>query len=429
MNKITYQPLFYLATQRETIGSLKIGKKDREVLKILAQRVAEIAADPIQDEKRKLWYSHNVLKDTRPIILCFPERGWDEIIPEDQLICKGKSARKWEKILRKEIFWGETMGDDYVVEPYFNIPYTYYEGDWGMHETVNRVFKKGSYQLDSPLKDYKDLDKLHFPKLTFDYDKTKKVVELAKEIMGDYLSIRIRGRWWHSLGLTHILADLRGIEQLMLDMYDYPKELHRLMSMLRDYTLYKIDFTEKNGLLTLNSDCFYFGGGVFGYTYELPQKDFNNIVRPIDMWGWSESQETVGISPEMFEEFIFKYQLPIIEKFGLVSYGCCEPLNNRWNIIKRIPNLRRVSVAPSADLRDMAQKLSSHYIYAMKPNPADLAVNSIDEDYIRKKLREAMRITRDCHVEIIMKDNHTIGNNPQNVIKWCKIAIEEAKSL
>ena len=118
-----------------------------------------------------------------------------------------------------------------------------------------------------------------------------------------------------------------------------------------------------------------------------------------------------------------------MEKFGLVSYGCCEPLNNRWDIIKRIPNLRRVSVAPSADLRDMAQKLGNHYIYAMKPNPADLAVNSIDEDYIRKKLREATSITRDCHVEIIMKDNHTIGNNPQNAIKWCKIAMEEANSL
>ncbi|NQV00474.1 MAG: hypothetical protein HQ538_07075, partial [Parcubacteria group bacterium] len=125
---MAYQSLFYLATQRETIESLKIGKKDRKVLKTLAKRVAEIAADPIQDEKRKLWYSHNELKDTRPLILCFPERGWDEIIPEDQLICEGKSARKWEKILHKEIFWGETMGDDYVVEPYFNIPHTYYEG-------------------------------------------------------------------------------------------------------------------------------------------------------------------------------------------------------------------------------------------------------------------------------------------------------------
>jgi hypothetical protein len=30
-------------------------------------------------------------------------------------------------------------------------------------------------------------------------------------------------------------------------------------------------------------------------------------------------------------------------------------------------------------------------------------------------------------VEAIMKDNHTIGNNPQNVIRWCRIAREEAE--
>jgi len=29
-------------------------------------------------------------------------------------------------------------------------------------------------------------------------------------------------------------------------------------------------------------------------------------------------------------------------------------------------------------------------------------------------------------VEVIMKDNHTIGGRPQNVVEWCRIAREEA---
>jgi hypothetical protein len=65
----------------------------------------------------------------------------------------------------------------------------------------------------------------------------------------------------------------------------------------------------------------------------------------------------------------------------------------------------------------------------MKPSPSDLALPKMDEDYIRKNLREAMKITRDCRVELIMKDNHTIGKNPLNVIRWCQIAKEEAESL
>ena len=82
-----------------------------------------------------------------------------------------------------------------------------------------------------------------------------------------------------------------------------------------------------------------------------------------------------------------------------------------------------------ANLEDMAEKLGDRYIYSMKPSPAYLAVSEIEEDYIRKSLRQALRITRDCRLEVIMKDNHTIGKNPQNVIKWCKIAKEEAERL
>jgi len=125
---------------------------------------------------------------------------------------------------------------------------------------------------------------------------------------------------------------------------------------------------------------------------------------------------------------VFQYQFPVMERFGLVSYGCCEPLNQRWEIIKKIPNLRRVSVSPWADIADMAEKLGGDYICSLKPLPADLARPHIDCEHIRKKLREVIRQTRGCRVEIVLKDTHTIGNNPQNVIDWCRIAMEEAKS-
>ena len=75
------------------------------------------------------------------------------------------------------------------------------------------------------------------------------------------------------------------------------------------------------------------------------------------MWCLTESQETVGVSPEQFEEFVFQYQLPLQERFGLNCYGCCEPLQSRWHIVKKIPRLRRVSVSPWADQEMMAEML------------------------------------------------------------------------
>lgn len=424
-----YQPSGYAATQRGNIEDLEIHRKDREALRKLAAEVAEIASRPQQKEKRDLWFRHNDLEATRPVILCDPENGWNEIIPQGMLECEGESARKWEFILRKQIFWGEFMGDDYVVEPNFNIPYTYSESDIGMHAVKHQVGGSGSYSWEAPLKDYKDLGQLHFPEIKVDYEKTENVLCLAKEIFGEFLNVQLKGKWWISLGMTAALSELRGLEQMMLDMYDYPDELHQLMGFLRDSLLARIDFVEKNGLLSLNHDSIYAGGGVYGYTHDLPQRDFDGKVRAADTWGWFESQETSEVSPEMFGEFVFPYQLPLMERFGLVSYGCCEAMNGRWHIVSRIPRLRRVSVSPWANVEDMADKLGDKYVYAMKPTPADLALPRIDEGYLRNKLREAIRATKNCRVEIIMKDNHTIGCNPLNVIRWCKIAMEEAQRI
>lgn len=404
--------------------------KDREILRSLAKRVSELAARPVEAEKRKLWYDHNELRPTRPVIFCDPENGWNEIITPEHLQCEGGLARAWENHLRKEIFWGESMGDDRVVEPYFNIQYVHTESDWGMHETKVGGDHGGSFTWIAPLDDYAKLDQLHAPVITVDYKATEQYEALASEIFGDLLQVRKKGNWWWTLGMTWTLVYLRGLEQMMYDMYDYPDELHKLMGILRDGHLAKLDFLEKNGLFSLNNDGTYVGSGGFGYTTELPAKDFDGVhVRTCDMWGFAESQETTQVSPAMFEEFVYPYQKPILEKFGLNCYGCCEPLDKRWHIVKQFPNLRRISVSPWANLGDMADMLGGNYVYSMKPNPADLAVSSIDEEYIRKNLRQAMKITRNCRVELVMKDNNTIGRNPQNVIRWCKIAKEEAEAL
>ena len=95
-----------------------------------------------------------------------------------------------------------------------------------------------------------------------------------------------------------------------------------------------------------------------------------------------------------------------------------------------IPRLRRVSVSAWANVSNMAEKLSDRYVFSWKPNPAHLAMDSFDEDMIRKDLREAMHICRshNCHMEVIMKDCHTIRNDPRRVVRWVQIAREEAEA-
>jgi len=420
----TVASLFTQSIPREQIF---IGRQDREILRRLAGEMAQLAARDVENEKRDLWYRHNALQPTRPVVFCDPENGWNEIITEDQIQCEGELAQGWEFSLRKEIFWADSMGDDKVVDAVFNVPHVYEESDWGMHETVFKAVAHGSYRWDSPLKNYDNLDQLRFPEITVDYEASGQLLALAEDTLGDILTVRPKTMWWWTLGMTWTLINLRGLTQVMMDMYDHPDELHRLMGILRDGHLAKLDFLQDNGLLSLNNDNTYVGSGGFGFTRELPQADFDPArVRTIDMWGFCESQETVQVSPDMFEQFVFPYQVPILDRFGLNCYGCCEPLHSRWHVVKRFPRLRRVSVSPWADVEKMAEYLGTDYIYSLKPTPADIALPTIDEDRIRRELRRTLAITKGCRVEVIMKDNHTIGNNPQNVIRWCRIAQEEA---
>jgi len=409
-----------------------IEKKDMVTLRELARRVAELAARPVESEKRKLWYSHNKLEPARPLIFCDPENGWYEIITPDQLKGEGALARIWEFKLRKEIFWGESMGDDRVIVPCFNVQYVFSKTGRGMEETIIGGGDNGSYTWEAPLKDYNDLDNLRFSQIVVDKAKTNQIFELACETFTDILNVRLEGSWWWSFGLTRDAIKLVGMEKFMLDLYDYPGELHRLMSFLRDESIAMFDFLEKNSLLTLNNEDTYVGSGGFGWNTELPQKNFDaGNVKTMDMWGFAESQETVSVAPGMFEEFVFQYQLPLLEKFGLNCYGCCEPLEKRWNIIKKIPRLRRISVSNWANEETMAEQIGGNYIYSRKAPSASLAMPGLNGDDVRNGLRNTINIARrhNCRLEIIMKDTHTIGQNPQNVIQWSKIAKLQAESF
>ena len=411
-------------------GEIFISNQDRNILRLLAEEVQILSAEPIQKEKQKLWYSHNKLISKRPLVFADPENGWNEIITEDQIKCKGNLARRWEVVLRKEIFWGKHIKDDKPIDPVFNIGYTFHESDWGIPEIFHGGEKGGSYIWEAPVKSFKDFQKIHFPKIIVDYHASDETLSLADYIFSDYLKVNRKGIWWWGLIRTWDLVRLVGLEQMMILMYDNPELIHSLMKLLSDGTLDRLKFLQENNLLTLNNDGTYIGSGGLGYTRELPKNDFDNKkVKTSDMWGFSESQETVSISPCMFEDFIFQYQLPVLKQFGLNYYGCCEPLERKWNIIKNIPNLRRVSVSSWADYKKMAEFLKDQYIYCFKPSPTGLSVANMDKDSERNKIRKILNITKGCVLDILMHDNHSLGGNPDNIIQWVKIVKEEIDKI
>ena len=407
----------------------KVSDNDLHKLRRYAAEVAEIAARPEQVEKARLWTEHNDLKTSRPVIFCDPEGGWNEIIPQSTLECEGRMARRWEWDLRKRIFWGTEMGDDTVIDNVFPVTYAFSDDGWGVNIEYEGAGRASAYHIKNVIEDYEEnFDKLHVPHIKLDPEASEDYINEARRVFDGILTVERFHKWWWSLGLTRQYVDMRGLEDFMVDLKLEPEWVHRMMEMLCSGSLAKIDYLESQGLLCQNIGNHYVGSGGFGFTEQIKPVPFGQVT-PMDMWGFVESQETVSISPEMYAEFVFPYHKRLAERFAMNCCGCCEPYDLRWKYMKELPRLRRISCSPWSDRKSMPVNLGMNYIASIKLNPAPLALHSMDEESARWELRCALENSVSCVPELIMKDNHTLGKNPRNAVRWVEIAREEMDRL
>lgn len=405
----------------------KFSAEDQAVLKRLAETVARIAETPAMKQKIKAWTDHNDLKTTDPVIFVDPENGWNEILTDELFECKDPLARTWENIFRKKIYAAEVLRDDTVVTKDFNVPWYWTDDGFGIEVIFEDSGKEGgAYHLAAAIQDYEeDFPKMHFPTITIDYAKSEQIMDCAKATFGDVLNCRRSMKWhWADDYLDQYVAR-RGMEEFMCDFVSEPEWVQRMMTFMTDGMMKRFDWLEEQGLLSLNNDDTYTGTGGFGYTSELPAADFTGNVRTKDQWITLQAQETVSINPDMFGEFILPHYIRLAERFGLAHYGCCEPYDVRWQYVKQIPNLRRVSVSAWAKFETVPEYLGKDYIASIKLKPTPLAMPTMNEEFVRKECRRAVEESYGGICEFVMKDNHTIGNNPNNLIRWTQIMREE----
>lgn len=410
-----------------------ISSHDLDTLRRLAARKRAISDNPVNKERRRAWYALDAGKGDRVMVLAEHGGIRDKSlpVPNDILECTDEWARGIENNLRAEIYQFEILKDDHVVEPFINLNWQVTCGDYGMQPVFHQADNDGhlgAKSWDPPVKDLdKDLDKLHPRTFTVDREKTFAEKERLEIVFDGKLNIRIRGSFYWTMGLTGRAIELIGLENLMLFMFDNPEGLRRLMTFLRDDHVAFAQWLEKEELYTLNNENDYIGSGSMGYTRDLPTEKASSgtQVKMKDLWVLLESQETVGVGPDQFEQFVFPYQLSIAERFGKTYYGCCEPVHNRWHILKRIPNLARVSVSPWADQEFMAHVLKRNYVFSRKPNPTLISTGRYDEEMIRTDIRKTLCAAQGCRLELIMKDVHTLQNEPERLPRWVEIARQE----
>ncbi len=224
-------------------------------------------------------------------------------------------------------------------------------------------------------------------------------------------------RWW-------------GIEEAMIDMVDRPDLVHAGVERMVDAWMAELDQFERENLLSLDCDNTRVGSGGYGYTRSLPGDAFDpSHVRPHNMWGCSNAQIFSEISPQMHWEFAIQHDLRWLSRWGKTYYGCCEPLDGKADLLKRIPNLRKVSVTPWCKTPRVVETIGPHWVMSRKPNPAILAEDTWRPAQARAEIREFLQATGGgCHVELIMKDISTVRYQPRRLWEWASIAMEEAQA-
>jgi hypothetical protein len=390
--------------------------KDCSILRDLARRYMEVCSKPEMDAHRDLWRRHNSLKRTRPLIYV-RAFAWKEM-PEAQLACEDPFFRHFESFLRYQLFW-DSMADDSIFEPWVTLHATYRCAGWGISGERHRSGEEGgSFKVDYPLKREEDIEKLRPPRHEIDEEATARDAGRLADAIGDIITVNVdRGpayRMWTG-DISTDLGYLRGIENFMVDIYDRPAWLHRLVGFMRDGVLRTHEQAESAGDWGLSAHQ----NQAMPYAEELADPAANaNGVRRKQLWGYMAAQEFALVSPAKHDEFLLQYQLPILSQFGLVAYGCCEDLTRKIGILRQIPNLRRIAVSPFADAAKCAEQIGADYVLSYRPSPADMVGYGFDPDRILSILRRDLTACKACHTDITLKDVETVQGDPNRVRQW-----------
>jgi len=403
---------------------------DKTRLRDLACRYAEYAHGEPMAQRREKWRVHNRLQEnTFPFHIEDNGSYHADLMPA--LECESDECRGMEWPLLQALVSYEKINDDRIIPDRFLV-------DWSTpcsgHCDDLRITRAADghggalgYQTNKPVKDIDaDFGKLKKRTITLDRESTEKRRELAETIFAGLLPVEVgRSSSLYSSGITNTAVHLMGMQELYLTMAMNPDAVHRLFTFLAEDNLALGAWEEEQGLLTRNND------GNQGYCSGSSQfsDETSNAagcgVPSADRYGYLESQESAGLSPAMFDEFLMPHFSRLAEKFKLIKFGCCEPVHNLMPQLQRLHGLRKVSVTPWCDQRKLAENCRKDIIWCRKPVPLKLCSEKFDPAEFRAHLQETMDVGKDYFIEFVFRDTNLLtGAMVDRLAQACDIVRE-----
>jgi hypothetical protein len=405
-----------------------ISSAGRDEVRELAKRYAEIAALSRQQETIDGWRRLNGLQSTRPMVridqLPWHELDWGEekmVSRDDELLARTPGYWSLEVRLRRTLYAWEHFKADMVILPEIGIAKTVRNGSVGPAAEVEHIGL--SQHFEEQLATIEEVEALETPTIEVDPELDQRRLEEASELFDGILPVRLTGQGRHS-GLWDLISTKISPARMLYDLIDRPDYVKVLINKFVEMEHGVLDQYEAHGLLEAAPADIHCTGG---FCDDLPSAGYDGKKATAkDTWTFSMAQMFSEVSPAMHDEFDIAPMKPLLERYGLVYYGCCEPLHNKIDLVRKINNVRKISVSPWSNKEIAAAQIHGDYVFSAKPNPAHVAMGGFDADLIRKDLTETVDICQrhNTPCELILKDVSTLCGDPSRLVEWEKIAME-----
>lgn len=405
-------------------------QQDIECLRHLAQRYAEAAAHPRNRENEQLYRAVNGLRMIRPVVL-IDEQPWSELNVDGalELHCQDPFYRGYELYLRKKLFQWSHHPADMILLPYIPVQKKI-GGEGGGMPVQEKILATDqdnnivSHAYVDQLENESDIAKIRMPRLTYEREATEAARDRLAEAVGDLVPVRITGHGCY-ISQWDTISVYRGVTSLLMDLAERPEHAHAVMERVTQMFIEQYRQYEALGLLEAELPLIHCTAG---YCDDLVKPAEEPVLRQ-HVWGRCMAQIFASVSPAMHEEFEIDYQIRTMAPFGLVYYGCCEPLDRKIDIVRKIPRLRKISVTPWANVHVAAEAIGKAFVVAAKPNPAYVG-GAFDAAVVRREIEEILDACyrNGCSCDIVLKDISTVGHRPENLRLWEQTVMDVVKS-
>ena len=404
-----------------------ITSHERQFLRDLAKQQAEIAALPVMAQRRALWHDLNDGKAGHPLVTMEFHGVESDVYPP--LKCESPLARSMEGQIARLVFKHEHYKDDRVIPACFmvGIPNRFKAFDY----TPKSNHAPGmGYMYEHAVHDFEENFDLFKPS-KYEVDtglgKANERRVQIEDIIGDILPVRLEFSG-PAFCPSHSLIQMMSMETMYMGILDYPELFHKAMRRLTgDYHAF-LDAIEAGGAVIPNNDESHVAMDTYCYTNDLPgMGKLHRAAKISDVWGYANSQETVSMSPSMFDEFFFPYIEEVANRFGLYSYGCCEPVHTLWEpCFSRMKTLRKISISPWCDEDFMGEALRGRKIvYHRKPFSNFFSVDPVfDEAAFFKHIEKTVKAARGCPLEVTFRDICSVRGEPQRLTRAVELTRE-----